>query len=230
MRVVSFSDFHLFATRSRGNQIINQVKELVKGADTLVICGDLFDFRWSNFSSHQEAFQAANQWITSLCAEVQIPVVYILGNHDGLTEFIPTLDTLAHSIDSFSWHEDYLQIGNTLFLHGDIPIYSEGAKLTPRDFVSDEGIKHSFLSFLYGLITQAYLLKLWRKKSNGNHKIPFIAEAISKTEGLDGVKRVVFGHTHNHLKGFEYGGITYFNGGTAIKTFAIEIGDFEIKT
>ena len=230
MRVLSFSDFHLFASRSRGNAIIDQVKELAQEADTLIICGDLFDFRWSNFSNHSKAFDEAFLWMERLCQEITIPVVYILGNHDGLAEFIPTLKKMEEQLPHFSWREDYLVIGNTLFLHGDIPIKSEGKKLGPRDFVSNEKIKHPLLSILYHLITSTYLLRLWRLSSNQNRKIPYIAKAIQNTPHLaHTISHVVFGHTHNKISEYTYEGITFFNGGTAIKTFPIEVGSFTIK-
>ncbi len=37
------------------------------------------------------------------------------------------------------------------------------------------------------------------------------------TESTEGVRRIVFGHTHRPIKGYRVGGIEFHNGGAAIR-------------
>jgi hypothetical protein len=44
-----------------------------------------------------------------------------------------------------------------------------------------------------------------------------------------GVQDVYFGHTHKHLKNYPFGGLTFHNGGVAIKGMKFRILEAEVE-
>lgn len=217
MRVLAFSDFHLFARRSRGEQLLPQIVAAMDGVEELVICGDLFDFRWSESESIQHACERAELWLEKLLNRlVAKSVVYVLGNHDGIEEFVPFLNNLQERFPQFRWFGDFYKQGETLFLHGDIPMKSQGERLGPRPYKVGETIKNPLLNHLYDVITVTRTVNLYRKCVDANRKIPFLIEALRKNSQFKEVKRLVFGHSHHAFDSRLYGGITCINLGTGV--------------
>lgn len=229
MRVLAFSDFHLFARRSRGEQLLPQIISAMDGVDELIICGDLFDFRWSESESIQHACERAEVWIETLLEKLGgKPVVYVLGNHDGIAEFVPFLDELQDRNAQFRWFGDYYLQGETLFLHGDIPMKSQGQHLGPRPYKVGETIKNRVLNHLYDVITVTRTVNLYRKCVDANRKIPFLIEALKRDEKFGGVKRMIFGHSHHAFDSRVYDGITCVNLGTGVVGYRFNPQVFEV--
>lgn len=217
MRVLAFSDFHLFARRSRGEHLLPQIVSAVDGVDELVICGDLFDFRWSESDSIGHACERAELWLENLLRRItEKSVVYILGNHDGIEEFVPFLNALQERFTHFRWFGDYYRVGETLFLHGDIPMKSQGQSMGPRPYKVGETIKNRLLNHLYDVITVTRTVNLYRKCVDANRKIPFLIEALKRDSSLHGVSRMVFGHSHHAFDSREFEGISCVNLGTGV--------------
>ncbi len=226
------SDLHLFASRSKGKHVFDQLLSCVKEKEFLVLSGDIFDFKWSNFPSIEKAITEAIIWLTNLCRALpHSEIYYIMGNHDGIDPFHRALDKLATTQPNFQWHPTYFQFGSTLFLHGDIPIRSEGKLLSERKLVEDEQIKGAVMDILYHAITYTRILKLWRKTTNQNRKIPYISDAIDAHKELfnEEITKVYFGHTHNAVDGFEYKHRKFYNCGTAIRSFQFSILEVNLE-
>lgn len=219
MRVVAFSDFHLFARRSRGEKLLSEVVAMVTTAeaDSLIICGDLFDFRWSESASIDDACVRAVQWLEKLVSLLgETNLVYILGNHDGIEEFVPYLERLESKYKRFTWRGDYYQIGSTLFLHGDIPMKSKGERLGPRTYKVGETIKGKILNHMYDVITVTRTVNLYRKCVDANRKIPFLIKALKADATFAGVEYLVFGHSHHAFDTRVVDGIECINLGTGV--------------
>lgn len=198
MKVLAFSDLHLFARRSKGETYLPTIQKMAEDVSHIVICGDLFDFRWSESKDMQSAVLRGVLWLERLLELLpDTPITYVLGNHDGIEEFPPHLEALEARFEYFQWRGDYLVLGATLFLHGDIPMKSYGKMLGPRPYKVGENIKNGLLNSLYDLITVTRSVNLYRKSVDANRKLPFILSAVKATDSMSHVKRVVFGHSHH---------------------------------
>lgn len=225
MIVSVVGDLHLFAGRSKGDEIFEELQHTA--ADTLIICGDLFDFRWSSYSSLHEAFRAASHYLSALLEKTALPVVYILGNHDGIQGFQPWLDELSDRFSHFEWHEDLFQLGGTLFIHGDIPLRNEGRSVRGRKFKENEKIYSPFISWGYTLFTRLKLIALYRKLFRKSSPLPLIESAL-ESDGFEG-HRVIFGHTHFAMKSVMFGDREYHNCGAPMKGFQFHTLTLEIN-
>lgn len=109
------SDLHLFSGRSEGYTHFEGLADKMAGLDTLVLNGDIFDFRWAS-SSHAESIPKAVDWLKELRDEFShLSIHFIPGNHDCLPGFVERVE----NIDGVSLHSHYLRLGRNLFLHGD---------------------------------------------------------------------------------------------------------------
>ncbi len=114
------SDLHFFAKRSHGISCLESLDTALSSAPVLVLNGDTFDFRWSTLANDTETEAEALGWLRRLLvAYPQTEVHFVLGNHDCLPGFVESLKRLAKDHGRFHWHEYCLQIGTSLFLHGD---------------------------------------------------------------------------------------------------------------
>lgn len=221
MKVIAVGDLHLFSKRSNGQKIFDQLPEMISNCDLLVICGDLFDFRWSHFSSLKEGFEAAEEIMEEFLSKVTIPVAYILGNHDGVSRFEQTLERLKEKHDHFYWMADYLKVGNSVFLHGDIPLKTKGAKVTPRLLNENEPLYPQWISMGYAVFTKTGLIALYRIVKSLFRKTPLfsIDQAIDVHFEDRDIDHVVFGHTHFAIKEKIFNGRSYRNCGTPMRGF-----------
>lgn len=230
MKASVVGDLHLFAKRSNGEVIFDSLSEVTKGSDIIIICGDLFDFRWSSFKTLEESFKSAAGRITSLLKNIDIPVVYILGNHDGIEGFQSYLNSLKEKFNNFKWYDDSYKLGDTLFIHGDIPLKSEGKSVRGRKFKSDEKIYSPFMSWGYTLFTRLKIISLYRGLFKKSSPLPLIHNAVELDSDYKEVKRVIFGHTHFALNSSVFKGREYHNCGTPMSGFNFNILNIDIKT
>lgn len=115
------SDLHRFSRRSEGDRYESAIQQAAKETDVLALGGDIFDFKWSTLASQKETIREACLWLMDLASlNRRCEVHYVLGNHDFNDPFMEALDNLADDCPNFHWHCYYLQLGKTLFLHGDV--------------------------------------------------------------------------------------------------------------
>lgn len=230
MKVAVLGDLHLFAKRSNGEAIFDSLPENLEGNEIIIICGDLFDFRWSSYKTLEESFEAAAQQMRSLMQKIDIPLIYILGNHDGIEGFQSHLNLLKTKFNNFKWFEDCYQLGDTLFIHGDIPLKSGGKAVRDRKFKSDEKIYSSFMSWGYTLFTRLKIISLYRELFKKSSPLPLIHEALELDPEYRSVKRVFFGHTHFALNSSLFEGREYHNCGTPMSGFNFNLLNIDITT
>jgi UDP-2,3-diacylglucosamine hydrolase len=235
IRGLVVSDLHLFSRRSDGEQLWDRIDDVRGDAEILVLNGDTFDFRWSQFPDESMATTAALEWVERVTRDGGWKCVhYILGNHDCLCEFVEGLRELASELETLACHELHLQMGRCLFLHGDctnrrmsldeLLSYRAGwSKDRPRgalsktlyDGVDALGISKMFhqLYFPKGPTVSrlAYHLSLvypgWRRK-------------------LD---HCYFGHTHQPFSGHEHDGVMFHNTGSGIRSMGFQPLHFTVN-
>ena len=226
------SDLHLFCSRFAGDQEWNRLLELSKRATTVVLGGDIFDFRWTRHSTIERSADVAIQMLASLVREnAQCQFHYVLGNHDHHQSFVERLEHLSCDESNLSHHPYYLRLGGSFFLHGD-------AATRPKHWGRLENKRRRWLqarrqgrlaNLAYdatvgtGLLHLAYLA----------YRLAYPPQAVARLilayvsqigQGLDaGLTDVYFGHTHLALSDFEYEGIRFHNGGAPIRGFQFRI-------
>ncbi len=121
---VTLSDLHLFRERSRGEEALHQVRDVIRNADFIVLNGDIFDFRWSCFPTIAATEDAAVQWLRKFVEDLfPVTVFYILGNHDCHRGFRQRLANEPNLFNHGRWFSAFLRVGSALFLHGDLPLF-----------------------------------------------------------------------------------------------------------
>ena len=223
------SDLHLLARRSMASTVLPLIHDVARKSHTIVLGGDIFDFKWSTLPSLDSSIDAGITWLEELVvAHPRCSFYYLLGNHDSHPRFVAKLDKLAFRLPQLEWQPYILRILDCVFLHGDIvdcepnhTILAERRKLHesrphPRQ------ISHWF----YDLVVHARLHKAAmhiaiRPKGVLRKLTRYLAD-----EGLDakhGVRDVYFGHTHRVVDGVNYAGLTFHNGGASIQGLPFRI-------
>lgn len=216
------SDLHLFANRSNAHRYLEEIALKASRAETFVLGGDIFDFRWSRIPLRR-AVDRAVEWLRELAAaSPECHFHLILGNHDYHRAFIDRLDELDRQVANLSWHRYYLRLGGSVFLHGDVADKTMNARLLAeaRDQWLDDRRRGPFMSRLYDVVV---LTRLHRPVPQLVYTKRIVVRRILKyLESIgqgprDGVRNVYFGHTHRRMSNYRYRGLTFHNGGAPIK-------------
>ena len=228
------SDLHRFSRRSEGDRYESAIQQAAKETDVLVLGGDIFDFKWSTLASQKETIREACLWLMDLASlNRRCEVHYVLGNHDFNDPFMEALDNLADDCPNFHWHCYYLQLGKTLFLHGDVAdrFMDQDELVLRRQSWKKHGrppaMYHDFYSLAINL---------------GLHKLPafFVHRSRQVAERLvyyidchpeldrNSISQVYFGHTHVAMEGYEFAGLKFHNGGAPMKGLKFCMIDAEI--
>ncbi len=222
------SDLHLFSNRSTGDLILPELRDRVRQTHTVVLGGDIFDFKWSTHESDERSVEKAVEWTEDLLEQnANCEYHYILGNHDSRPEFVEQLDALASRHPNFTWHRYFARLDNCLFLHGDVadgPL--DHARLDSRRQKFERKKKKTGLWHVaYDMAIHARLHRLVVlsiREMKVLRRINAYVERIG--HGLDdGVTDVYFGHTHVDLDGIQYQGLCFHNGGAAIRGMKFRI-------
>ena len=216
------SDLHLFANRSNAHRYLEEISQKASHADTFVLGGDIFDFRWSSIPILRAVDRAAGwlQELTGSCSCCQFHIV--LGNHDYHRAFIDRLMVLEGLVTNLAWHRYYVRLGNSVFLHGDVADKVMDARMLAeaRDQWLDHGRRGPFLSMLYDVVVLTRMHKpvprLVFAKRIVVRRIHKYLESIGEGPG-NGVRDVYFGHTHRRMSNYHYRGLAFHNGGAPIK-------------
>lgn len=217
------SDLHLFSRRSIAERLLGDLRGEWEDVDLLVLNGDTFDFRWSTHPSEDASLKAARAWLES-CVE-RFPgkeVHYVLGNHDCLVPFRNELEKLCDSIPALNFHEHHLQLGRSLFLHGDCANrgMSKVRLGAYRELWSKDRQRGETGRKFYDVVdaTGAGLLfhRLYFSQVATVRRVAsYLDEVFPDWKGeLDDC---YFGHTHMPFRDHEQDGVRFHNTGSAIR-------------
>ena len=229
------SDLHLFTRRSEAELHQSAIEQAARRAGSLVLAGDIFDFRWSRWDSTDATAEAAIGWLTDLLAAAPgTELHYVLGNHDHMPALIHRLEVLAQSVPRFHWHPFHLRLGNALFLHGD----AGQPGMTPERLVEYRGKfaierpASEFQERVYGAVVALRLHVLGARlifPSRGVvRRIAAHVEALGSVWS-ENVRNVYFGHTHLALDGVEHEGRRYHNCGSPMRGLSFRILEADLS-
>ena len=233
------SDLHLFANRSSAPRIHDAIEHALRCSDTFVLGGDIFDFRWSRYRSHEETIEQSLHWLKGLVAiNPECRIHYLLGNHDANPAFIRALKALTSDYPQLVHHPHILRLGNTTFLHGDIidakiPFSVDFHELLDERRAAEElrsrppGFQHS----LYDVAVRTRVHRLVANLANSNTKVlgrvsQYLSWAGHGPES--GTRNVYFGHTHRSMEKVTYDGMQFSNPGAAIQGIDFRIIEVDL--
>ena len=212
------SDLHLLSWRSQGQERFERLAPKLANVDSLVLNGDIFDFRWAA-RPHSETIPEACEWLAKLQDEFpHLEIFYVSGNHDCLAEFI----SLIEAWPGISYHPHFLALGKNLFLHGDAANYQMDLNRFERfrKYWENDAPRGRGSTLLYDFSDAIGL-------SEVTHKIWFYGDVAVRRVGwhLDQVvpdwketiESCFFGHTHVPLSDITYQGVSFFNTGSGIR-------------
>ncbi len=229
MRGYFLSDLHLFSKRSRGDAYFRQIRETAEHAHTLVLGGDIFDFKWSTRPSLTHSIDEAIRWVEDLIvSHPNCAFYYVLGNHDAHPDFVAELDRLAFEQPRLVWQAYVLRLGRCVFLHGDV-LDGDSQHETidaRRRKHQEQAFPNPYRHWLYDAVVMARLHRVAVHVVKRQVTVLRMLARYLEEQGLDassGVTDVYFGHTHREMDGIEYHGLTYHNGGATIKGLGFRI-------
>lgn len=222
-RLCFISDLHLFSKRSTATLHHEMLVEAARDSDLVVLGGDLFDLRWSVHRDPVATIEHASRWVAHFLEEVPgVDCYFLSGNHDSEPALLREMGRLALSHPRFRLSGDVLQIGDTALLHGDVVDVAgcPDRLVGYRRRWAEKAARGAVASAAYD---GAVGLRLHRLAAATAHRTPIVCRRVLRylqRFGMTpetGLARVVFGHTHRRLVGFENGGVTFYNGGAAIR-------------
>lgn len=229
------SDLHLFSRRSSANDLMPELRQKVRGAHTLVLGGDIFDFKWSTHESLLHSLERAIEWIDQLHSENRnCEFHFVLGNHDCEPAFVERLQQYADATSRFDWHRYYLRMQSCLFLHGDI--VSGGAD--DHESLDDLRMKHRHTKNKSEAWHVAYdvavRVRLHRLAMLTIRELAILERVRDYAENIgqgpdQGVTDVYFGHTHVDVDGVEFRDLRFHNGGGAIRGIPFRIVETQLQ-
>lgn len=226
------SDLHLFCPRSVSVETHERLSQYQSASECIVLGGDIFDFRWSTYESHDASLAAALDWLQTLISITgESKIVFLPGNHDCVPEFLQELELLASNEPRFLWHNHHVEIGNSLFLHGDI--LDAGASLDQLEEYRSKfhhwQPKSQFSQRTYDAAVAMRIHKIVPRLFRPPNKT--CRELLSRLRKMnlaesDDIRRIYFGHTHVAINGHQVEGIEFFNPGGSLRHLKTHDHDF----
>jgi UDP-2,3-diacylglucosamine pyrophosphatase LpxH len=228
------SDLHLFSRRSIGQQLWDQHRSAVRAASSIVLGGDMFDFRWSQLGGLTATVNAASEWLENAIAiNPDASWVYLLGNHDCHPRMQAMLASLSQSCPNFSWSPHVWRIGSNVFLHGDA---LDGMRRSRgldkyRSAFHDETPKGAMGNLLYSAVVQTRLHgvvpRLRYTRQQTCRRLLEYLEGSDK-DLLADVRNIYFGHTHVPMHAYRCDGFDFYNTGCGIRYQTCAPASFEV--
>lgn len=199
------------------------MRQRAQRADTFVLGGDIFDFRWTTLSSVDRTVDAAAHWLRELVESApQCQFHMLLGNHDHHDCLMKQLRHLDAAHENLAWDPYFLRIGDSIFLHGD----AADGKATHQGLIDARTRKplHKKRGQTANLLYDAVV------RTGAHRTLPVVAYPNRRTtkrllrylrdvgHGPEtGIRHVYFGHTHRALDAYECEGVLFHNGGAPIR-------------
>lgn len=228
------SDLHLFSCRSRGESELRHLRSKLTNTDLLVFNGDTFDLAWSNRPTLERVVADALKLIEELLVAFPHCHFYFLyGNHDCAPSLVVGLKSLRQHYSNLTTYDQYLRLGQNIFLHGDVcNYYMDGAGLkalraryaavVPRSKLA----KMIYQVIIYtGLNRIAYLT---HPRAEMIKRINYYLDTVCP-EITGEVERIFFGHTHSPFNQRDTRGIEYINTGSAIRGLRANFTEFYVE-
>lgn len=223
-RSLSFiSDLHLFSNRCNAAEHADLIHDSIAQADLCIWGGDLFDFRWSRMPTEVASVARAIDWLDDWYDRFPTKqFIYLDGNHDAHPPFKRALANWARDRDRFQCGLDCVRIGDTLLLHGDV-IEGNGSLDAFSDYRGrweNKSIASNVASNVYDMavaarVHKAAAMAVHRRRATCIRLLRWLHQ--QSVEGKEGIRRIVFGHTHRRINGYRVRGVEFFNGGAAIR-------------
>jgi 3',5'-cyclic AMP phosphodiesterase CpdA len=238
--VSNFSNDDRAKNRSANKARREEVFAAFRDADFVVFNGDIFDIQCT--VDQQGKVEDAVNWLKERLGEApQTQFHLVLGNHEAFVPFIDamrTLETDPYYGSRFHFHEHFVQLGDSLFVHGDeilgVPNYLKAFSKKKKKgkgkrlrLESSEAYRRRNFSELSIWERKAYewFNAVWHKAKNLWEGLDNIVQTLyhglerSTIEGLNhafaGSKHIFTGHTHDAYSAF-YHGKEFHNTGAAI--------------
>lgn len=221
--LVFFSDLHLFSSRSTADTHMEVMLEFAEKADIVVFGGDLFDLRWSRVGGPRKTIEAAIEWLsefTNVAGDREY--VYLYGNHDGDADLRVELSRWSSEQPGFTIAGDWLRVNDVVLLHGDaiegagdskaLDLYRMRWSLKPQASLAQSRAYDAAVTI--GAHRVAAMLAHRRRRTYQRLLTYLVAHHLGPQQGI---RRVVFGHTHRHEPGKSYGGLRFYNPGATIR-------------
>ena len=190
-------------------------------ADTFVLGGDIFDFRWSTLPTADETVRHAIRWLDDLVAShPHCDFHFVQGNHDCNRRFVSALESYsADAAESERCTPTFCGWERTCFCTATRPIIRPmcQARLKKRrEHWSHDESRSQVRHVLYDLAVTARLHRLAGKVAHPRRRVVHrILGYLNRIQhGPEtGVEHVYFGHTHDALENYHYRGLTFHNPG-----------------
>ena len=228
------SDLHLFSRRSVGQQLWNQNRTAIVTAKSIVLGGDIFDFRWSELGGLDATLAGASRWLQDAIAlNPTAAWIYLLGNHDCHPRMQELLSSLQGQHPNFAWSPTFWRIGSNVFLHGDI---LDGQRRfsgldTYRERFHDEAPKGPVGNLLYSAVIESRLHsvvpRLRRTRRQTCRKLLLYLESCDAGL-LPEVQNIYFGHTHIPMARYRFDRFDFHNTGSGIRYLTLKPATFEV--
>ncbi len=236
LRSYFLSDLHLFARRSTAHAVEAQLHHAAAGAHTLVLGGDIFDFKWSTRPSLEHSIEESIGWLERLVvSHPRCSFFYLLGNHDCHPRFVTELDRLAFRQPRLTWQPYVLRLDRCVFLHGDIvdghP--NEDALALRRKTSEDKPPPTDTHHWMYDMVVRIGLHRLVGHVFVHRERVLRKLAKYLFEQGLSaehGIRDVYFGHTHQDIDGVEFEGLVFHNGGASIRGLPFRIIETRLPT
>lgn len=222
-RLTFISDLHLFSNRCNASEHADLITRSIDQADLCVWGGDLFDFRWSRIRSENASVERAIEWLEDWYHRFPTKsFIYLDGNHDAHTPFRQALSSWAKQHDRFDCGLDCVRVDDTLLLHGDV-IEGKGnldAFVDYRGRWENKPVASNVASSVYDVavaarVHKAAAMAAHRRRATCIRLLRWMHQ--QPADSTEGIRRIVFGHTHRRIDGYRVGGVEFFNGGATIR-------------
>lgn len=222
-RLTFISDLHLFSSRCNISEHRELIAREIEAAELCVWGGDLFDFRWSHHDHDSESVAAALEWLEDWYTRFpDTNFIYLHGNHDAHQSFSQALHQWSDQRPRFTCGLDVIRVDDTLLLHGDV-IEGDGSADAFADYRGRWKDKPSASKMASGIYDMAVAARVHKAAAMAAHRRRSTCIRLMRwlhsqpDDTIEGLRRVVFGHTHRRIDGYRFGDLEFYNGGATIR-------------
>ena len=213
----------MFCRRSHWSEHMPVIERAAAECDRFVFNGDTFDFKWSELKTEEATVQAAIGFLRDFARRHPDTQIHVnLGNHDHHYQFMRALDTLCEHTGNLSWHPYYLRVGNAVFLHGDVAMRRMTQPQLERyrsRWLHERrqgGLKRKVYDALFNARAHVAVSHVAFPGRLTVRRVHDYLDEIGHGPA-SGVEQVYFGHTHVPVRGRQYQGVRYHNGGAPMR-------------